>query len=241
MNSNINSNKAFYKDLDTNFELACKMCEKQFTHEELAEMLKTGNDSEKQLSALNFDYVNDSEDAYALLNNLTGCDGKIREAVAFRINYILNNNPQSRQVFSNICAKTFADATIDINANICRLIVDSAELLIEYNDFSNEYTKQVLNFAIEALNKLDKFIFKDKKYTINKQLFKLYWSLEALINFYSFADEIILKDILERSSSQTEYTIREKTAQIILNSKKFDDIREKLINDENYYVRQILH
>lgn len=241
MNSDINCNNAFYQDLDTNFELACKMSEKSFTHDELIYMLKNGNIPEKQFSALNFDYVKNTEDAYALLNNLTGCDGKIREAVAFRINSILINDTMSRKIFSEISAKTFADATIDINANICRLIVDSAELLINYNNFSIEYTNRIVDYANEALNELDKFIFKDKKYTINKQLFKLYWSLEALIKFNHFADDKILKDILERSSSQSEYTIREKTAQILVNSSKFDDIKEKLINDENYYVKQILH
>ena len=36
-------NTGFYKDLDTNFEQALEMSEKDFSHLELIEMLKTGN------------------------------------------------------------------------------------------------------------------------------------------------------------------------------------------------------
>lgn len=241
MDSDINSNSTFYEDLDTNFESAYKMSEQSFSHETLKTLLNNGTIQEKQLAALNFDYVENEDDAFALLNNLTGCDGKIREAIAFKINSILINVPGSRQIFSNISAKVFAAATIDINANICRLVVDSSSLLIEYQNFSDEYTKQIIEYIYEALKELDKFIFKDKKYTINKQLFKLYWSLEALSNFYMFVKDEILEDIISKCANQTEYTIREKTAQIIVNSNKFESIREKLKNDENYYVRQILH
>ena len=39
---------------------------------------------------------------------------------------------------------------------------------------------EILKFINDSFKELDKFIFRDKKYVINKQLFKLYWSLEAL-------------------------------------------------------------
>ena len=39
---------------------------------------------------------------------------------------------------------------------------------------------QILDFIYEAFEALDNFIFRDKKYVINKQLFKLYWCLEAI-------------------------------------------------------------
>ena len=87
---------------------------------------------------------------------------------------------------------------------------------------------------------MDKFIFRDKKYVINKQLFKLYWCLEALGEFYDYADEKTLADITEKCANLKEYTIREKTAQIILKSNKFPQLKERLMNDENYYVRQVL-
>ena len=164
--------------LDENFDLACELSEKVFTHNELLEMLNNGNIAERQIAALKFDKVVNNADALALMNNLTGCDGKIREAVALRINQFVILNPESR-IFFNF-PLVFADATIDINANICRLVVDSAKLLKENPDFTQIYVQRILKFTQEAFDELDKFIFRDKKYVINKQLFKLYWCLETL-------------------------------------------------------------
>ena len=131
----------------------------------------------------------------------------------------------------------FADATIDINANICRLVVDSAFLMKDVENFAQIYTDKVLKFTFEALKELDNFIFRDKKYVINKQLFKLYWCLETLKNFYPFVKEDVLKEILYKCSEQKEYTIREKTAQILAVTNIFPELKNKLMDDENYYVR----
>ena len=76
MNADLNSNNCFYDDLDKNFELAYKMSEIDFSHDELISMLRNGNIPEKQIAALKFDYVKDKNDATALLSNLTGCDGQ---------------------------------------------------------------------------------------------------------------------------------------------------------------------
>ena len=241
MDENINNNHGFYKDLDTNFELAYKLSDKNFTHVELLQLLKSGNIPEKQIAALKFDYVKDSSDVNALLNNLIGCDGKIREAIALKINELLSNDALSHKLFSQNSAEIFAKATIDINANICRLVIDSAILLKDDEAFAKKYTDIIIKFAFEAIDALDKFIFKDKKYTINKQLFKLYWCLEALSSFYVYVNDDVLEKILSKSCYQNEYTIREKAAQILNKTDKFENLKQKLINDENYYVRKMLH
>ena len=93
-------NTGFYKDLDTNFEQACYLCESEFSHEELLELLKNGNIPQKQIAALKFDYVNSENDARALVSVLTGCDGKIREAVALKIFQIISSDLESRKLFS---------------------------------------------------------------------------------------------------------------------------------------------
>ncbi len=241
MNDTIYNNSEYYEDLDLNFNEAYKLCKQDFSHDELLNMLKSGNIPQKQIAALKFDYINDEKDAKALLNNLTGCDGKIRETVAHKINYFLINDEKTRDLFAYISAEIFADATIDINGNICRLVVDSALLLKNYEQFAKAYTKKIVRFANEALTELNKFIFRDKKYVINKQNFKLYWCLDALNGFYDSEDEQIIAELLKKCAVQNEYTIREKTAQIIIQSGKFNNIKEMLINDENYYVRQVLH
>lgn len=234
---NINLNSGFYKDLDTNFEQAYNMSEKEFSHEELLAMLKTGNIPEKQIAALKFDYVKTATDSKALVQNLTGCDGKIREAVALKINQIITTDENSRQYFCY--PEIFADAAIDINANICRLVVDSAKLLKSDKDFSQRYTQRILCFTNQALDELDKFIFRDKKYVINKQLFKLYWCLETLKDFHELVDSKLLDEILARSTAQSEYTIREKAAELILAANIRNELYEQLKNDENYYVRGV--
>lgn len=225
--------------LDENFDLACELSEKEFTHQELLKMLEVGNIAERQIAALKFDKVENDVDALALMNNLTGCDGKIREAVALRINQLLTSNIEARAFFNY--PLVFADATIDINANICRLVVDSAKLLKADAEFSKIYLERILEFTKQAFEELDKFIFRDKKYVINKQLFKLYWCLETLQNYYMEIDNTKLKQILEQGAAQSEYTIREKVAQIVRLAGGFEDLKNKLEQDENYYVRAIFN
>ena len=75
---------------------------------------------------------------------------------------------------------------------------------------------------------------------INKQLFKLYWCLEDLKLFIDIIDKEILFGILSRTSDINEYTVREKAAIILhkIEDKKFMPLKEKLMSDENYYVRE---
>ena len=236
-----NLNNFSGKNLDSNFEFAYSISESQLSHSELIDLLKNGNVAEKQIAALKFDKVSTKDDAHALLSNLTGCDGKIREAVAYKINKILSSDLNSRKIFVPISAKIFADSTIDINANICRYTVDNAVLLRDSADFSREYLSYILMYTNEAFDKIDKFIFRDKKYVINKQIFKLYWCLEALIFFQKFADRALLLKILEKAAEQKEYTVREKAAKIVQLSGDFNDLKAKLSKDENYYVKSVFN
>lgn len=230
-------NKGFYKDLDTNFEQALEMSKRDFPHETLIEMLKHGNIPEKQLAALRIEDVNNLEEAQILVSNLTGCDGKIREAVALKINNLLIKSPALINFFTQ--PEDFANASIDINANICRVVIDSVSILKENKEFAKFYLDKILKFIAEAYEELDKFVFRDKKYVINKQLFKLYWCLEALKLFAKDLDTKTLFTILDKASKEREYTIREKVAQIVvkLNSNDFNSIEERLKQDDNYYVR----
>ena len=232
-------NTGFYKNLDTNFEQAYEMAQKEFSHFELIELLKTGNIPEKQIAALELKYLNSSDEAKILVNNLTGCDGKIREAVALKINQLLHQDKIYIEYFTQ--AEVFANATIDINGNICRLVIDSVAMLKENKIFSELYLNKVLEFIDETFIEIDKFIFRDKKYVINKQLFKLYWCLETLKLFASEIEKSLLLKILERASLEKEYTIREKVAQILIliNDTNFNPLKERLKQDENYYVKNV--
>jgi HEAT repeat protein len=135
-----------------------------------------------------------------------------------------------------------AAASIDINSNICRLVIDSVSIIKTFDEnFSRIYLQKILSFLYSAYEELDKFIFRDKKYVINKQLFKLYWCLESLKLFVNEIDNDTLFKILNRAAKEKEYTIREKVAQILIltNEDKFIELKEQLKCDENYYVRTV--
>ena len=234
-----NLNTSFYENIDINFEEACKLAEKEFSHEQLLSMLQNGNIPEKQIAALKLKNVETQEEAKILISNLTGCDGKIREAVALKINLLLKQG-LNISFFTNY-PNIFANATIDINSNICRLVIDSVDILKNDKNFSTKYLAMITNFITEAFAELDKFIFRDKKYVINKQLFKLYWCLEAIKGFVDNISAEELYKILSRASLEKEYTIREKVAQILVLTQNpiFNTLKLRLKDDENYYVKEV--
>ena len=228
------------KNYDKDFKLACELSEGKFSHAELIEMLQNGNIQEKQYAALNLDCIENNSECKILVGNLTGCDGKIREAVALKINQLLVVNPDiSSYIYPS---EVFANASIDINANICRQVIDSVSILKNNKSFAKNYLKKILEFIEETFKEIDKFIFRDKKYVINKQLFKLYWCLESLKLFVNDIPSEDLLKILERASEEKEYTIREKVGQILVLTQDecFRPLIDKLKQDENYYVRAAL-
>ena len=79
---NQNDNTDYYATLDENFNQALNLFEKTLTHQELLSLLTNGNILQKQISALRLDYVQNQQEAITLAKNLTGQDGKIREAVS---------------------------------------------------------------------------------------------------------------------------------------------------------------
>lgn len=230
-------NPCYEESVDKNFSRAVELCSNNFSRDELFAFLQNGNMPEKQFAALEIDSVQTQNEADILMKNLTGCDGKIREAVAFKLSEVI---PCCKELFLKY-PDIFADATIDINANICRIIIESLPYLKD-REFAIAYTNKMYKFIDEAFAQLDSFIFRDKKYTINKQLFKLYWCLEGLNVFFDFLDEENLFPVLKKCSEITEYTIREKVALVLCNdvkTKELLELKQKLKSDDNYYVRNL--
>ena len=52
-------------------------------------------------------------------------------------------------------------------------------------------------------------------------------------------DTQTMLSILKRSASQSEYTVREKAAQISILSENFNSIQTMLREDDNYYVKTV--
>ena len=230
----------YEKTLDENFDKALMLCSNSYSYEDLIGFLKNGNIPEKQFASLEISELKSGEDAKVFLSNLINCDGKIREAVAQKFSEFVRKE-EYREYFS-IYPEILAKSTIDINANISRMVIDGIALMSDYQDFGKLYAKALSEYIMEAFDGLDKIVFRDKKYTINKQLFKLYWCLEGLNKFYQYLDKDKLYFIVERTIKENEYTVREKAAQIVknLSDSKFDILKSILLSDSNYYVKRLM-
>ena len=231
-------------DLDTlaekhkkNFNTALNIYENSYSHEYLIKLLKNGTVAEKQASAIKLDKINTAEDAEIFMKNLTGCDGKIREAVSFRLPEFVKENPSFFAQF----ADTFLDAVIDINGNICRNTIKALKYLKNNTVFINKFVPELTKKTLDVIEPVKNFDIQDGKYKINKEVFKLYWYLETIYEFSELIDINSLKTIISKTKNIPDYTIREKTAKIlskIQNDKDLLTIKQELKKDQNYYVRR---
>lgn len=234
-------NNSYYETLDENFVQALKLYEENYSHEELIELLKSGNIVQKQIAALRLNEIKSTFDADVLVANLTGQDGKIREAVSMRLKEFMSDEKFIHyfQVAKNY--DVFLDAIIDINANICRNVISAISNLKNDSDFCEYFCPNLTKLTFDLLEKIKEFDFQDGKYKVNKEVFKLYWCLETIYEFYDKINFSDLKQIILQSKNIEEYTIREKSAKIL--TRNFDDYelnqaRLELKNDRNYYVRR---
>lgn len=226
-------NKKYIQDFNT----ALNIYENDYSHEDLINMLDNGSIVEKQSSALKLDTINSQKEADIFISNLTGCDGKIREAVSFRLQEFTGKNPE----FYTKYADKFLDAVIDINGNICRNTIAAIKYLKEYNEFCDEFCKKLTEKTNVLADIVRTFDIQDGKYKVNKEIFKLYWYLETIYEFSELIDEETLKELLIKTKDINEYTIREKTAKILtknFNNDTLLNIKEELKQDKNYYVRR---
>ena len=230
----IESLKEKYKK---DFKRALDIYEIEYSHDELINYLKNGSVVEKQIAVLKLDKLDSKEDVNIYINNLTGCDGKIREAVSFRLREFINANPQFFEEYTDI----FIDAIADINGNICRNTINALNSLKSSTKFCDIFCSKLIETTYKIAKVAQNFDIQDGKYKINKDIFKLYWYLETIYEFTKFVNEEDLLKILNITENIFDYTIREKTAKILskLNNPKFIHLKEKLKNDENYYVRRI--
>ena len=237
-------NNTYYKNLDENFEKAVNLVERDFSHEELISMLGNGNIPEKQIAALRLEKLNSEKDAEILIKNLIGQDGKIREAVSLKIKEFVFNKDYEKYLLSldkDFLSDYFLAAIIDINGNICRNIIDVLVCLKSSEGFVQKFCAKLIKLIYELFDKIKEFDFKDGKYKVNKEVFKLYWCLEALNIYYDKISVGELKEILKISKGIDEYTIREKTAKILANNITDSELlnyRDELKQDRNYYVRR---
>lgn len=236
-NLNNNNSEILTDKYNEDFNTALNIYENSYSHDYLINLLKNGSVVEKQAATLKINKINNKEEAKIFIGNLTGCDGKIREAVSFRLKEFIPQNPE---FFKNY-APIIIEAIIDINGNICRNTIEAIKYLKPYKEFTDNFCELLIKKANELIEPIKSFDIQDGKYKINKEIFKLYWYLETIAEFYEYIDVKDLTKLLNETKNIQEYTIREKTAKILSkfkNNKELSLIKEELKNDKNYYVRR---
>ena len=227
--------------MDENFIQALNLYEQDYSHEQLLEFLKCGNIVQRQIAALRLEKITSEKDSEVLLSNLTGQDGKIREAVSLRLCEFMADEQAVEYFKTTKNYDTFLDAIIDINPNICRNVLSAIVNLKSDETFVKFFGQKLTDLTFELLDEVEKIDFREKKYKTNKAVFKLYWCLETVYDFWDKLDFTELKQIILRSKKIREYTIREKSAKILsreFNDSELDLARKELQADENYYVRR---
>ena len=216
-------------------EDALALCEREFSYSELFCFLENGNDAQKQICIFKIPCLKSQKDADALIFHLTNQHGTVREAAAEKINELMQT-PDSVFFQTDFALEKFLYAVIDVNPNICRLIIDVLPCLSE--ESTEKFLHNLCDLTLKITDEAEALNVRNRSHVYTKKIFNLYWCLEAIAEIACQHDESIEK-IIKKTSISPEYTIREKTAKIIKNlgSDKFLDIFNKLKNDENFYVR----
>lgn len=210
----------------------------KYRYEELINLLLSGNIKEKHFAVLELEEIHSQEDAKVLVSNLVRQDGKIREAVAFKINELINKSEFSVFFLSEDVFEILFQGILDINGNVCRNIVN----LVGNNEFGDYVCKILPEIINKTLEKIEELESNEKQYKISKRNFQLYWCLEALYNIIENIEFEKIKNIIFKTAKFQDYTIREKTAKILtkLNNPEVKELKETLKNDGNYYVKRYL-
>src|SRR5574344_1836688 len=236
---NLNSNPSKMKD--TYFKTAVCLYEQDLPHEKLIELLKSNSDINKQIATLKLGEIENENEAQLLIANLTGQDGTVREAVAFKLSEFMNNNKFIKYFQNPQNAHILLCGAVDIQANVCRNTIAAIRNLKNNKEFCNNLATELVKNINELLKNIEKFDLKAGIYKVNKEIFKLYWYLEVFYEFVDFIDKSDIKSILKRTQAVDDYTIREKTAKILSKipcDSELLTIKDKLKKDENYYVRR---
>lgn len=229
-------------------ERALEIIQKPYEKDEILSLLENGDEFEKPVAIMSLESLCNKKEADLLINNLTGCDGRIREASALKISEFLKNSEIAPYFFDECSLETILNGIMDINPNVGRALIDGIK---ECQPLQKLILPKLIDRILNIIEKLkalsdtpyaDNKLKNTKNHAKNKIVFNLYWALEALYytDFNNFTQEKLL-DILNFTSGYIDYTIREKTAKILSKmNEQPSDLLQKLKNDKNFYVKNQL-
>lgn len=207
-----------------------------FEYSNIISCLSSDDEDLKPYALLELNEIKTKDDFKALISNLTGHDGRIRELVSSKLCEI------SCADFAQDYFSLLVDALCDVNPNVSRNIVKFISLNeLPLNDVLVDRILLIMQ-EIEANSKPKKWRTQ-KNHLLNKMYFKLYWCLEAFSeNFNQPFNEDKLLEILSENAECVDYTIREKVAKILVKmDNPPEDLYQKMKNDVNYYVKLNFH
>lgn len=212
------------------------------------EILHSEDDLIKPYALLNVDKFNSQQEADLFLFHLTNQANPIREACAIQLCEIGAN--EFLKTENNL--KILSDGICDINPNIPRALIcliscdeNFCSLMLPFLfdkifQLLEDFRVYEVEFGAFCENKMKN----RKNHAKNKKLFNLYWCLEALAEFLpkNFKNEDKILKIIEETINFLDYTIREKTAKILVKMENPPkELLHKLKNDENFYVKNLVY
>ena len=208
-----------------------KELEIDFSYNKIFEILDGSDDTLKAFALLELNEVQTEADFELLIKHLTNCDGRLRELVSSKL---VELKPQKRL---EAYIPTLLDALCDVNPNVARNIVELLSICnINIAEPLLERAEDIL-MTIEKNSKPKKWRTQ-KNHVLTKIIFHLYWCLEALALFANVLPKERLTKILNTTSDFVDYTIREKTAKILVKMPEApEDLLSKMQNDDNFYVK----
>ena len=238
--------------INSNIQKALETVKKHYTKDEIKTLLQNGDEFEKPVAIMSLDILSEKEEAKLLISNLTGCDGRIREASALKISEFLSCPETAEFFLDKLSTETILNGIMDINPNVGRAIIEGIKECEPLQEAILPLLLQRISELIEKLKEMSKTPFLENKlndkrnHAKNKVVFNLYWGMEALYytNFNNSKTpdtrEKIL-EILNFTSGYIDYTISEKAAKILFKMENApDDLLQKLKNDKNFYVKNQL-
>lgn len=199
------------------------------------------DDFVKIFSLICLESLESLDETLVLFNHLTNHSTPVREAVAIKLEEIYDD-----KFFNDSIKEKLLDGIIDINPNVCRaicsLINKSERLKTELFCPLISRIKGLLEQIKEADTTLGGFYDDSvkirKNHAKNKKLFSLYWFLEALSVCTEGKNNSSVLEILSQTIKFNDYTIREKTAKILVNMGNLSpELLQIAKNDQNFYVK----
>lgn len=232
-------------DFDKQSEAASLLHNYIFTHKDLINFISSDSYNLKTFALLKLEKLQNQQDADLIMSCLTNNESSVRESCSFKIREFINDKEQRHFFQKKEFVPIFIAAITDINPKVCKNVSSSLKFLNDKNEIFNKLN-EIINPALVEFKNYRKL--QGHKY--NKISFRLYWSLEALNEILPFIEAENLHNIagiFEKISANKEYTIREKAAILICTAEKLNlpdearkiiaDLKQKLSNDENFYVK----